>query len=822
MLNNLGLGILLYAKDGFSAVFARMNSSFLNLQGQSQAFVDKMQSNASQLKVGLGMMAVGMTGLAGSFVLADKAAKFEGQLANLKVISGASAKEMDTFKTAIIGADKSMFGPTATASALREIAQLGFTAAQTLEMLPPVLNLATASLGELGITDAAAIAAQAIKAFGLTAKDTTAIVDKMAKISNISALSFRDLPIGVGVMSRGAGTMKQSFDEALITLALVRNTIPTIERASHAATIAMERLGGGRHAKDLQKVVDVFDKGTGKVRPFLDVIVDLMPKMAKMSDKESIFFLQKAFGAEGMAGINAVMQQLTTGITKTTGEILKGADAVAWMRKNMKELSEGTAAIMTEAQMNTFDGQMKLLKANFERLQVVLGEPFMLVLRPLVEGFSKFVTWVKNAFVEIPANVKKAIGTFILLASTVLTVVGALIAVKAIFVLFGATFSVIAGVAASMVVPLAAIAGAIGLAVLMFAALKVHSEQTGHGVFGFFADLGRKGYLVFQGLMQLFKEGAFSGAVMVELNKAENSGVKSFAIKVWLWINRIKNFLVGLVHGFRERVRELEPVFTRLADVLGFVASMFGLNVGAANENRNAWENAGHSGSTLGQTLADVAGIIANAMSIALLAGVTVANAISAAWDAVGPVVGTAALIMWSAVQLVVGILGGDWDIAWRGAFGLVYGLIDMAISLLGRLYKIISFFPTRLAGLLGIDLGFTKGLDKFLAESHASIAGYKAEALNLVGVKGQSKFGFPPQPVAPTVNNSPALASVGSYSHSLGRPSPEAPPAALQTLNINTTLKTSQEVLARLVQQAGYDKNSRSFRMVMGTEPAP
>lgn len=782
-----------------------------------------MQANGRQMKVGLAMMGAGIAGLAASFELAGQAGKFEASMTNLQVISGANTEQMDKFRQAVLNADKSMFGPVESADALREMAQQGFTATEAMSMLKPVLDFATASLGELGIADASKLAGQAIKAFGMNASDTTKIVDQMSKSANISALSFRDLPIGIGVMARGAQALDQTFEESLITLGLVRNTIPTIERASHAATISMERLAGGRHAKMLQGLVQVFEKNTGAVRPFLDIINDLTPKLNAMSVKDRKAFLIKGFGAEGLAGVQAIMTQLTKGITKTNGEIVRGADAIKYLREQIAG-SGGTAETIAAKQLETLPGQMKLLKADFERLGVVLGGPIAMALKPLVVGLGQFVTFIKNTFEKIPADIQKGIAQFVLFGSALLTVFGALLAGKALLALFGVTLGGIAASIGSLLLPLAGVATAIGGLVLLVQALRVNSEQTGKGVIGFFVDLGQKVALAWRGLMQLFTEGAFSGQVMEDLNKAENSGVKAFAIKVYLWVNRIKNFLTGLVDGFREKVREFEPTFTRLADLLGFVAESFGLIVGPAQENQNAFDAAGASGKSLGDTLATVAAVMSNVLFDGILVAYGALEVFKTGWAGIGPTAMWAATMIWSAVQLVAGVLGGDWNMAWKGAFDFVYGLIGKLLHGIAWVARAITLATDQVNNTLGVWAGrapttFTKDLDFGVKELDKMLAENKAEGMTMAGI---SPATFSPRSAAPavpiaTVANSPGLAAAGPNATGFGpdgyRLTAQAPQGP-QTINLNNLIKVDGATLAEHQKRIMLDTLARGFSL--------
>lgn len=789
------------------------------LDGASEALQARMMMNAQQMRLGLAGMAIGIAGLGASFALAHKAGEFEGRMTNLKVIFGASTEQMDKFREAVLNADHSMFSPVEQTAALQEFAQRGFSATQAMAMLKPSLDLATASMGQLGVEQAAALAGEAIHAFSLKAEDSTRMVDQMAKAANMSGLAFKELPLGVGQAGRGAAAANQSFEETLLVLGMVRNATNTVERASNATAVAMERMVSGvKSARELQATVSIFDKGTGQVRRFRDIIADLMPMLDKMGIKKEKAFLQRSFGQRGLLAAEAVVNQLKAGVVTPEGKRVTGKAMIAYQDEQMRNAG-GTASKIAEEQLKTFPGQMDLLKASFGRLFVVLGEGFASALKPLITGLDKFITFFKNAFEGLPEPVKKGIAIFIMLGSAITALLGTFIVAKALMVMFGATLPVIGGALAALAVPIAIAAGALAAFILLFAALREHSNQTHKGVIEFFIDLGRKIKLAFQGLMQLFQEGAFSGAVMKELNTAENSGVKAFAIKVYLWVNRIQNFLEKLAVGFKERIKELQPVFDNLVYALKFVASALGITVGSAKENQTAFDEFGQTGKEVGRVLGDLAGVFAQAVIYGLLATYTVINLLKDAFTLLGPTVSAQAMIVWGSLKLIMGILSGDWNTTWSGAIDVVYG----------GMHKLISATALLLRGLIllskvawfGKDPGGAlaaadKWVEKTELANHDQVNVARDEARNMAGLNRAATFDTP----VPSSTNSPGIAAgkfqmegTRSLIEQWNTPQAQAP-AGPQTIQINNIMRLDGEDMMHWITRVEKDLKTRGFTM--------
>ncbi len=87
-----------------------------------------------------------------------------------------------------------------------------------------------------------------MKAFGLSVDEAAISVDRMLQAVNVFALNANELPLALGTASRGAQALHQSLSETLITLGLVKNVIPGVERASTAVAVAMERMADPRGA----------------------------------------------------------------------------------------------------------------------------------------------------------------------------------------------------------------------------------------------------------------------------------------------------------------------------------------------------------------------------------------------------------------------------------------------------------------------------------------------------------------------------------------------------------------------------------------------
>lgn len=643
-LNNLGLGFVFTAHDLASAKMQGLERNFMSLDRKVGLGSDRIAGSFRELGIGLSVMTAGAVMVGGAFALASKAGEFEQAIAAVAAVAGATRDELVLLHDAAIDAGiATQFTPTEATVGLKELAQAGFSASESIKLLIPVLDLAGGSLGELSPAQAAGLASQALKAFGISADQAAVSVDQMLQAVNAFALNASELPMALGNASRGAQALHQSLSETLITLGLVKNIIPGVERASTGVAVAMERIADPRVQTQLKGLgVSVTDSG-GHFRNFLDVLGDMAPALDKMTDAKRAAFLIDTFGAHALGSVQAVLTQVTNGIHTSTGETVKGADALAYLRKQF-ENAGGTAAGFRDKMLDTFAGQKQLLRGSIETMAIVLGEPFAAVFKPILavilDGLNGFLRFVR----AMPASVKKGFAAFVVGAGAILTIIGAAIAAKAGIALLviglkaaGVTF----GGLVAVLLPAILVVAAIGIAV---AGLYLAFQKNLGGIADFAQRVWARVSLFFSGLKQLVEDGGFSGAVRDELNRAENRGLKDFLINVYLWANRIWNFLSGVASGFSKGVDAAKPsidaflgALTKLGVALGFLSERDDAATATAK-----FESFGATGATVGGALAKVFDFIVQVMT----AAIDVARGVVTGWNMIQP----AAMLVWNAL----------------------------------------------------------------------------------------------------------------------------------------------------------------------------
>jgi TP901 family phage tail tape measure protein len=133
--------------------------------------------------VGAAVIAIGQIGMT-----------YEDNLNILKAVTKATGAEMDQVaaKARDLGTDITLPGVSAAgaAAAMTELAKAGFTVQEAMDAAKGTLQLArVAGLSE---AEASTIAASAVNAFGIEAKETMFVVDELAAAANTSSLEVKD------------------------------------------------------------------------------------------------------------------------------------------------------------------------------------------------------------------------------------------------------------------------------------------------------------------------------------------------------------------------------------------------------------------------------------------------------------------------------------------------------------------------------------------------------------------------------------------------------------------------------------------------------
>ncbi|RJS13762.1 phage tail tape measure protein, partial [Corallococcus sp. H22C18031201] len=297
----------------------------------------------------------------------------------------------------------------------------------------------------------------------------------------------------------------------------------------------------------------------------------------------------------------------TDGVRKQTGEVVRGGAALEYLRDEFKHAG-GTAERFRQQMLDTYEGQTKLLAGRMKALAVVLGEPFEAVLKPLVTLVADAVKAVLGVFEALPNPAKRALAAFMLTAGGIIALVGAVVSGQVGLALLVVGLKVLGITVGGLLATVLPAVGAVILLGVAVAGLAYAVRNNLGGLGDFVERVWERVTLAFRGLVQLFTDGGFSGAVRAELALAENGGLKDFLINVYLWAHRIHSFFSGIADGFSAGLEAARPsldafqaTLGRVGEAMGFLSERDDAAVAAAK-----FAAFGDAGATVGRALGRV------------------------------------------------------------------------------------------------------------------------------------------------------------------------------------------------------------------------
>lgn len=549
--------------------------------------------------IGAGLIKVGnvMQDFIGSAV--KEAGNLEYELANLRGISGATAREMETLAAAARKAGiETQFSPTQAVQGLSNLAQQGFTAAQQLGALMPSLLLSGASGGKVPLADAAKITAQQIKGFGREAEDAGIMVDQMVKTTTKSGLAIDDLAGAMQYASSAAQNMEIDFRSTLATLGLIKNVIPSAEVAGSAFQILTARLSKPSNQEKLKKNlgIDVVDEATKKFRGFGKILLEMTEKMGEMPSGERAAMVQEIFGPRGMKGMIPLITQLNKGITTQTGEVLKGRDAWKyWMSELDEEKVKGFAQTMNEMKLNTLNGQLQLLTGSIQTFLGELGKGAAQMSKLGVKAILSTFNTMLTIFQKLPEGLKTGIASFLLIGATITKFIGILLIARVGLRLFGFSLtSVILGIGKMLLIaaPLTMLFG--GIALGAYGIYKAVSTNFGRAADSAtsFVDKVKMGW---KGMIDIIQTGGLREATVKEFEKM---GEQPGLVRFFNWFEgawkKAKAFFDGVSQGFIGGLDRLEKPWNEFTQT---ITRIFDIWIGGSKDSitsTNEWEQRGY------------------------------------------------------------------------------------------------------------------------------------------------------------------------------------------------------------------------------------
>lgn len=308
------------ALKGLPGPMGQVVSGFSNMRNQLGAISSSglplgakaLQGFTTVLSGTIGLVMIFVRQLTGS---AKTLREFEQANANLSTILGVTRDEMKALTDSALSLGRTTEYTARQVTQLQtELAKLGFTQGAIISMQKSVLQFATATGANLA--DAASVAGSTLRAFNLTSADTEEVLSTLAVATNKSALSFDRIQQSIGTVFPVANAFGLTVKDTTALLGALANAGFDASSAATATRNIILKLAdsNGKLAKAMGGPAKTFDEIIDGLIKLRKAGTDLNEAL-ELTDRRSV----AAFSAF-MSGAEAA-KELRVSLEDVSGEL---------------------------------------------------------------------------------------------------------------------------------------------------------------------------------------------------------------------------------------------------------------------------------------------------------------------------------------------------------------------------------------------------------------------------------------------------------------------------------------------------------------------
>lgn len=366
----------------------------------------------------------------------------------------ASAMDILSAKALQMGA-KTKFSATEAADAFSYMAMAGWETQQMMEGIEGIMYLAGATGEDLAQTSD--IVTDALTAFGMQADETNRFVDVLAKTANKSNTNVSLMGETFKYVAPVAGALKFNVEDTAVAIGLMANSGIKASNAGTALRSLFTNLA--KPTKSMQAAMNKLGisltDSKGKMKTLDTLMREMRGAFSGLTEAEKAQYAATIAGKTGMSGLLAIVNATEGDFKKLTAEIGK---------------STGAAKEMYDIANDNLTGRLTILKSTLESIAITLGNKLMpyvekgvAKLQSLAEKFNALDDATLNTIIKVAA-IAAAIGPAILIFGKLITTVGIVVGgvgkVGMMFARFGGVAGMIASPAGVVITALIAIAAA--------------------------------------------------------------------------------------------------------------------------------------------------------------------------------------------------------------------------------------------------------------------------------------------------------------------------------------------------------------------------
>jgi len=331
--------ILINAKDNASAVFLSLRATV----------------------IAVGTLIASYFGISAFNGVVKGAGDFEAAMSRVKAATGAGAEEMAKLtKLAKDAAASSGFSNVETADALTNLAKAGANAAEAMDALPGVINLARA--GEVDLAQSSEFLTKIIAAMGGKFSDAGKYADVLAMGANASNTSVTGLAQALSYAAPAAKALGLSLETTVGIL----------------GKFADGGIDASRAGTALNAILSQFLDPASKFRNEL-----ALAGITTTNFEDAL----KQLAVAGPKGANAILAVGTEAGPALRGLLNQGVGALNELIEKLKT-SEGSAAATAKTLRDNLNGSLGALGNAWQTVKDVLGTPVLPVLRQAVDELT--------------------------------------------------------------------------------------------------------------------------------------------------------------------------------------------------------------------------------------------------------------------------------------------------------------------------------------------------------------------------------------------------------------------------------------------------
>lgn len=359
--------------SGATSGAAQVNRALQGVEGRA----DRLDNRVRSLAGNLGRMLGGAAAAFSFGAVVNEIANFEQSMSRVQAITRATDAEMAQLRSTAreLGATTE-FSAAQAAEGLTFLGMAGFSAAESIEAIPAVLDLATAASMDLG--RAADISSNIMSAFGVAADQATSVTDLLAAASSRANTDVNQL----GDAMKYVGPIAQALGVSM------NDTAAAIGVLSDAG------IQGGQAGRNLRNIMSsLVNPTTGAQRALDRLGVSLADVNPETNDLTTIIRRLRDAGLDTASAMEIFGSMTGSSILALTESV----DTLDELTEALSDV-EGEAARMAETMRDNLRGDIDSLKSAVSGLILSMGDSGLnAVLRLLVTTITEVVrafAWV--------------------------------------------------------------------------------------------------------------------------------------------------------------------------------------------------------------------------------------------------------------------------------------------------------------------------------------------------------------------------------------------------------------------------------------------